>query len=144
MQRDDAGDDRAERLGNARVRVVGDMLLAFHVVVMNLGVEGLLDEARGSGELDEDAAIAYLVHSEALILKPIGDGRYIGCGGTIDLAELHGFEPMVEVGRIRIRLPGHECFQRGFLLRAALEEKNHAFHRKRCRNLATVKLRHAP
>ena len=44
------------------------MLLALHEVVMNLGVEGLLDETGGSGELDKHTAVADIVHVEAMVL----------------------------------------------------------------------------
>ena len=63
-----------------------------------------------------------------MILEPIGDSFDVVVGWTIKPAEFLGREPMVEITRFRIQLPGHECSKSGFLLGAALEDQDHAFH----------------
>ena len=56
------------------------------------------------------------------------------------MPELDGFEPMVEIGRLRVQLPDHERFECGLLFRAAPEKQEHAFHGQVGRDYAPVKL----
>ena len=71
VQRDDPRYYRRQFFRDLRVTHVGDMGLASHHQVVNLGVESLPDLACGAREINQHLVGVNQVHREPLRLEPI-------------------------------------------------------------------------
>jgi hypothetical protein len=117
------------------------VILAVHPKSVNLGSQDLPDQSRRAGKLNDRAARRYLCHLEALLREPIGDRLEVGIGRAELLTELLGGEPLVKPRRGFYLLVVEQLPQRGFLLRPALQDQEHALHGQVVRRHPLVKLR---
>src|SRR5271170_791233 len=101
-------------------------------------VEGFLDLAGGAGKFEYGAAVGYGGDLESVGLQPGGDFLDVLVGGAELLAELLWREPLMVVRRGLVLLLVEQLFERGFLLRTALQDQEHAGHRETGRSGAAI------
>src|SRR5579875_2680679 len=103
---------------------------AWQDVAMDFGLKRALHLAGAARKLDHCAPGGNAVDSEAMRFEPVFDGLHILIGGTKLGTELSGREPVVIIRRVAVLLLREERFERGFLLRAALEQQQDVLHRE--------------
>jgi hypothetical protein len=103
MQRLDPDDRRRQRGGNLRVAHVADVRYALDLKVVNLGMEGALDQGRGAAEADGHAVVADLGHGKPAAGEPIGNRGNVGLRRPEVRAHFRRLEPLMEVRRLRSR-----------------------------------------
>ena len=120
--------NRVQRHGDLRIAHVGNVRLALHNQVVNLGMESCLHLRGPAAEPDRHAILRDFINRKPMASQPRGDRRNVGECGTKLLPHLLRFQPMMEIRRGRVILAGDkgvECF---LLLRAALQYQHQARH----------------
>jgi hypothetical protein len=133
-----SGDHGRERRGDLRVGVVGPMIFAIDLIFVNRGVKRGLNLRRGTGKLDDVAAVGNLPHGETVRAQPRRDGLQVFFGWTELRSVFLGRQPTMEIGRILDLLLHQQIFDSGFLRVAVLEDQEHAVHREVGRRGAAV------
>ena len=124
----DAEDDVRKGSGNLRVLHVCYVAVAVDVEVMNFSLEGFVDLASGTGEVDYEAALRDAVDLEAMIREPPRDFTDVCWIGAEFLAEFVGGEPVVEVGVAGLMHVVNQLLECGFTIGGPLELKEHVLH----------------
>src|SRR3979411_2361918 len=98
---------------------------------MNWGLKSLqpLAGGGGAGELDQSTSFGR-ANLKAVRLQPRRDGLNVGIGRAELFAELCGGEPLVIVRRTFVVLIVEQTPEGGLLLRTALQNQQHPFHRE--------------
>ncbi len=114
------------------------MLLAVDLILVNRGMECLLQSAYGAGNLQRLLARIYLEYLEALGLEPVLDGLHILVTGSELLSKLFGGQPFVKIRGARGMHVMQQLLQAGLLLRAALQKQLYPIQLHIGRNGAAV------
>src|SRR5258708_2715790 len=120
-----------------RIAGIGPVLLSADHVLVDWGMKRFLHLAGGAGELNQSTSSGR-AHLKAVRLEPRRDGLNVGIGRAELFAELCGSEPLVIVRRSLVLLIVEQTPEGGLLLRTALQNQQHPFHRKAGRRCAEV------
>src|SRR5258708_9991672 len=128
MEREHTIHDGRQRHWDLRVAYVGLAGFAVHIEMMDFRMKRISDLPCVSRKLDGRARSAHLDSLESLASKPVGYCLNIGIGRPKLCAELLRRQPLMKIGRILALLLPHQFLQRRILLRAALQQQQHAAH----------------
>jgi hypothetical protein len=115
-----------------RVAGVGDTRLPINEVLVNLRVKRVLYLPGASRKLDHSSARSHVVHLKAVRLQPGRYGLDVLIRGPKLFAKLCGCQSLMVI---------EQLLQRGLLIRAALQKKQHAMQGPIVTHHALVKLR---
>src|SRR6185437_8560563 len=114
IQRDKAAYDGGQRGRYGGVAGVGVMKLPVDHVPVNLGMEGGLELADGSGDVQSLVAGLDFIDGESLAGKPVFDGRDVLRRRSVLGGELRRCKPFVVIGRAGRVLLLDELAEGGF------------------------------
>ena len=138
VQRDHSGYEVRQGARNRRRPCVALPQHAVHVVVVDLGVERPLNVRNHAAEVDPGPPLSDLLNNEPFRGQPVGDHVDCFLRWPEPLAILLRGQPPMEVRRVGVLLLGEELIQRRLLLRRHPEGKDHALHRQRKLDGASV------
>ena len=106
-----AGDEGGKGSGNIGIADVCVMVFAVDAVVMDFGMEGMRQLARGAAEIHEEPSGGYIVDGETMLREPAGHFRDVAARRPKVRAELLGRKPAMKVRRARVVLPADELLE---------------------------------
>jgi hypothetical protein len=95
-------DDALEMSGNERIAIVGEVDVIAVLVLVDGDAEGLLDDAGGGLDVDQEPVIEAVGDCQALAVGPVDDSLLILGGGSEAGVPLSGREELVKQGRAAV------------------------------------------
>ena len=137
VQRHHSDYRRRQRRGNPRVAHVGDVLLAVHLEIVNLGVEGLPHLPGRPGKVDHVVGIDQ-VDGKAVRLEPSRDLRQVPLRQSVARCELLRGQPVMVVRRFGVLEFIEVFFERLLLLGRAPQLEPQMLHWKAVSDRAAI------